>query len=330
MSDPRFARLKTDPRFRRPKLKQTKVVIDERFKSVLKQTKKKSGEYPNLADIHSIEIAESSLLGAKVDKYGRPISGSKDREDLKRYYRLETHDDEEALRRLDLARGEVLLESSDEEDNAESKISEDDSDDGGFVTLGADSSVPPVPNGDIEIDLDEENYADLEAQAADYSKAYPEDEGNETIVQTSRLAIVNLDWDHVRARHLYKICSSLVSPSAPAVRPSVSGPVEPDRERKIFSSNGSVVGPVNMARGKVLRVRVYPSDFGKEKMAREEKEGPPLEIFKKRDLEEDEVNEKTVYEVGGEEQYDEDALRKYQLERLRCVPLQIFILRHHD
>jgi len=263
---------------------------------------------------------KSVSLGAKVDKYGRSISGSKDREDLKRYYRLE---DEEAPRRLDLARGEVLLESSDEEEPK--KVSEDsDSDDGGFVALGADYSSRPIPvrrdeDINIEVDLDEENYADLEAQAANYSKAYPEDEGDESTAQTSRLAVVNLDWDHVRAHHLYKICSSLVSPSAPAVRASISGLPEPDYERKKGSSKGSVGGPVRMVRGKVLSVRVYPSDFGKERMAREEKEGPPPEIFKKRDLDKNEVNEKTVYEVGDEEQYDGDALRKYQLQRLRCV-----------
>lgn len=33
--DERFARLKTDPRFRRPKQKQLKVEIDSRFKDVL-------------------------------------------------------------------------------------------------------------------------------------------------------------------------------------------------------------------------------------------------------------------------------------------------------
>jgi len=103
------------------------------------------------------------------------------------------------------------------------------------------------------------------------------------------------------------------------VRASISGLPEPDYERKKGSSKGSVGGPVRMVRGKVLSVRVYPSDFGKERMAREEKEGPPPEIFKKRDLDENEVNEKTVYEVGDEEQYDGDALRKYQLQRLRCV-----------
>jgi len=41
MSDPRFARLKSDPRFRRPKKKNTRVVIDERFKGVFEQDKKK-------------------------------------------------------------------------------------------------------------------------------------------------------------------------------------------------------------------------------------------------------------------------------------------------
>ena len=35
------------------------------------------------------------------------------------------------------------------------------------------------------------------------------------------------------------------------------------------------------------------------------------------DEEEEEINEKTIFEVGGGEDYDEEALRKYQLERLR-------------
>lgn len=35
MSDPRFVRLKTDPRFRKPKKAQNKIVVDDRFKSLL-------------------------------------------------------------------------------------------------------------------------------------------------------------------------------------------------------------------------------------------------------------------------------------------------------
>jgi hypothetical protein len=34
-ADPRFARLQTDPRFRKPKQKNLKVEIDERFRDVL-------------------------------------------------------------------------------------------------------------------------------------------------------------------------------------------------------------------------------------------------------------------------------------------------------
>ena len=55
-------------------------------------------------------------------------------------------------------------------------------------------------------------------------------------------------------------------------------------------------------------------------MVKEEREGPPTELFKKpREFEhEDEVNEQNIYETGdAENEVDEDALRKYQLERLR-------------
>jgi len=41
MSDPRFARLRTDPRFRRPKKHQSKVVIDERFQQIFEDGKTK-------------------------------------------------------------------------------------------------------------------------------------------------------------------------------------------------------------------------------------------------------------------------------------------------
>ncbi|KAF8168159.1 hypothetical protein B0H34DRAFT_792796 [Crassisporium funariophilum] len=297
MSDPRFARLKSDPRFRRPKKKHAKVVVDERFKSVFAQEKKKKP-------------------ARSVDKYGRPISDTQEQDDLKRFYRLDDEEiDEEDTRKLDLARGEVLLESSDEEVDKEEKDSDSDEEDD-FITLGADVSRP-INDRDAEIDLDEDNFSDLEAQAADYAKDHQEEEEKQHEgSRTSRLAIVNLDWDHIRAHHLFKICASLVSPTAPLVRASTSSlaPETSDRKR---SFRGDAAGQTSVVRGKILSVRIYPSDFGKERMAREEKEGPPPEIFKKKVSEEDEVNEQNIYEVGGEDDYDEDALRRYQLERLR-------------
>jgi hypothetical protein len=58
-------------------------------------------------------------------------------------------------------------------------------------------------------------------------------------------------------------------------------------------------------------------------MAKEEREGPPAELFKKpKEFEhEDEVNEQNIFETGdAEDEVDEDALRRYQLERLRYRP----------
>lgn len=41
MSDTRFASLKTDPRFRRPKKHHSKVILDDRFKDLLGDEKKR-------------------------------------------------------------------------------------------------------------------------------------------------------------------------------------------------------------------------------------------------------------------------------------------------
>jgi hypothetical protein len=146
------------------------------------------------------------------------------------------------------------------------------------------------------VDLDESAFADLDAQAEAYASKAAEDETEAAPgEQTRRLAVVNLDWDHVQAAHLYKIFASILSTSTSTVQ-----------------------------RGKVLRVRVYPSEFGKKRMEREEVEGPPPEVFKKKsrkeeDEDEDEINEKNIFEEDEGNDYDDDALRTYQLERLRCA-----------
>jgi len=210
-SDPRFARLKSDPRFRRPKKRQSRAVDDERF-----------------------QAGPSSDEGKEKGR-GKPISSI-----------------------ADYARGMVLMESSDEEEE----------------------------EGE-ELDVGDEAEA-----------LHPEeDEGDKQDAQrTRRLAVVNMDWDHIRAVHLFKIFSSLVSLTA--------------------TVNSQTMTKV--VRGNILSVRVYPSEFGKQRMAREEQHGPPPEVFKKKERgDEDVVDEKMIHEIGSGEDYDENALRTYQLERLR-------------
>ena len=204
------------------------------------------------------------------------------------------------------------MESSDEEED-DKQEDDSESDTGGIVRLGYDSDASEEEDDPLaEIDLDEDNFADLDAQAAAYAKeqaGQPDEEQEED--RTRRLAVVNLDWDHVRAAHLYKIFSSLVSPTAP-----LASSIPEKKQTNNAKRSLKETPQVNVVRGKVLSVVVYPSDFGKERMAREEKEGPPMEIFKKK-KDSEEITEKSLYELGGEDEVDDSALRKYQLERLR-------------
>jgi hypothetical protein len=241
------------------------------------------------------------ILG-RVDKYGRRLSDTQENESLRRFYRLDPENQLPFSTGPDFARGEVLLESSDEEEddkNFSSNVqsSEDEHGDD-LVTLSLDVDRPiPVP--DAEVDLDEDDCASVEAHATLSLKTAHED-GQESSHMTRRIAVVDLDWDHVRAIHLYKIFSSAMSP--------IKSP-----------PSKSTVVSVPAVRGKVLSVRIYPSNFGLERMAQEE-DGPPIDLFKKRQvIGTEEVNERSVYETGDADGYDEDALRRYQLERLRCV-----------
>ena len=250
-------------------------------------------------DIRGVADLHCGWTG-RVDKYGRKLADGKDKDDLRRFYKLENDEDEEQSVPApipDLARGAVLLVSSEEEEDDESEDGDD-----ALVRLGHSQAINVSPEA-LEIDLDETNFADLDAQADAFIKADKERGVGPEIEPTKRLAVVNLDWDNVKAVHLFNMFSSLVTSGLP--------------------SAGDKKTSQSIVRGRVLNVRIYPSDFGLERMAKEEREGPPAELFKKpKEFEhEDEVNEQTIFETGdADEEVDEDALRKYQLERLRYHP----------
>jgi hypothetical protein len=266
MSD-RFARLKTDPRFRKLKKHASKVEIDPRFKTLVEHKPRKGA--------------------ARIDKYGRKVvAGSRESDTLRRFYRLAG--DEDSKPSVDYARGEGLVESSSEEDEEPETDDEE-----GDVILGGDVNKPISVLE--EIDLDESQFAALDAQAEEnlaLSSERNESNGTSTKTRpTKRIAAVNLDWDHVKASHLFKIFASLVS-----------------------GENNSI-----SSRGRLLHVRIYPSQFGKKRMAEEDKTGPPAELFRtskaSRNEESNEEEEDRKPHTG--EDYDQDALRRYQLERLR-------------
>lgn len=236
----------------------------------------------------SRDRASLTDIDTAVDKYGRRISSKNNKQDLHRFYRLD-EDDDASKPGPDYARGEGLLESSSEEED------EDESDVDKVVYLGRDISDPEEDDNAVpEIDLDESVFAELDAQAAAFKEQDQQDEEeHETDSKaTRRIAVVNLDWEYVKAQHLFKIFSS------------------------VMSTKGSIATKT----GRVLNVRVYPSEFGKERMAKEEMEGPPPELFKKSRKDDDDVDASDILVLAQDDKdYDEDALRKYQLERLRYV-----------
>lgn len=268
----------------------------------------------------------------------------------------------------DLARGQVLLESSDEEGPAgnddDTSESDSDSDDGREVTLGGLTGLGRARERSPSIDLSETEHVFGDDDDEDDAEIDSDDE-EEGVDPTPRLAIVNMDWDHLRAVDLYRVLASSLSATAPAV----AAP-KPTKNKKFDDNGQEVVKPssrLNIAAGRLLHLRIYPSTFGTERMAREEKEGPPTEVFaaarraeqeeeaagaegtgamvlgrkrkqqdkrRRRKGGDDDSDEESEAEGGeeytekdllreqiddGAEDYDTEALRKYQLERLRFV-----------
>jgi hypothetical protein len=134
----------------------------------------------------------------------------------------------------------------------------------------------------LNIDLSEnenEEQQDLEDE---------EEEDVPSIPPTKRIAAVNLDWDNLRAADLYSVFNSFLSMST-------------SKGKGEGSSSGL---------GRLLDVKIYPSQFGKERMEKEEQEGPGGGIFvgnagiskKKQGILVDSEDESE-----GEEEYDDES-----------------------
>jgi NUC153 domain len=214
---------------------------------------------------------------ASVDRYGRKISKDQSRKKLERFYELGSDDED----------GEG--ESGEEDDIVLQQLEKadrkyDPARDGGFSTSEDDSDSE-------DTDLDSEVDGELPAE----EDAVPVGE------VSRRIAVVNLDWDNIRAQDIFAVASS-------------------------FAAD----------KGTVLNVTVYPSEFGRERMDKEDMEGPPKEIFAgkpqedesdndsqtKQDDEEDSEEEeerikKSLLQSDDGAEFDSAALRKYQLDRLR-------------
>lgn len=255
ITDARFSNIQFDPRYRLPS-KKHRVKLDSRFSQALKD--------------------DDFTRRAKVDRYGRPLRADAEREKLKRKYDF---DEDES--------GSGESDGTDDDDEVQQELeiinsSRDILREGKYSDFSSSSSSS---DGDSDSELDDTEDAELAPQTR---SEVPTGE------VSSRIAVVNLDWDNIRAQDLMAVFSSFLDGA-----------------------------------GKLQHIAIYPSEFGKERLQREETEGPPKEIFTKSksenqedtdissDSEDDEAIKSSMLKPDDGADFDSQALRKYQLERLR-------------
>lgn len=281
ITDARFASFETDPRFQLPSKKNLKTKLDKRFSKVLKD-----------ADFTAV---------AKVDRYGRKLKTDTKKKALERLYEDESEDD---THNEDKPKKEKKDKKAEAEDESDFEVEDDD-----IVQreLEAANSYDPARGGgfsssDDDSDSDEDDSEDEQPEVEDEADAETrpgirlrkDKEAVEEGEITNRVAVVNIDWDHIKSIDLFALFNSFVPPG-----------------------------------GRIEKVSIYPSEFGKQRMQREELEGPPQEIFKKKndsdsdsdsdseDSDSDEAIRRELLEEGDDQDFDSDALRTYQLDRLR-------------
>lgn len=224
---------------------------------------------------------------AKVDRYGRKLPKDAGRKELERYYRIAEKHNEGADSEGD--------EDEDDDEDLQQELERIKTGDEDISSSSDDSS-----SDDDELDEKEEDAV---------FGLIEEHEGGDGIPKgevSSRLAVVNLDWDNIRAADLMAVFSSFMPSS-----------------------------------GRISNVSIYPSEFGKERMEREELEGPPKEIFGHNESRDPGGDPSSSVEEGDREEEDEGdeaederikksmlkedqglefnsaKLRRYQLDRLR-------------
>ena len=226
-----------------------------------------------------------------MDKRGRPVTSSHHADQVKRFYRLRssspTAASSKTLGVVDYARGEDVLTSSGSEDEGSEPESEIEDEE---LELGGTSGRLPELDADEETET-EESHLEIDLSEED-GPHVPEERENsqeeaEVAAPTKRIAAVNLDWDNLRAGDLFAAFNS-------------------------FLKGGSG------ADGRLLSVYIYPSEFGKSRMEKEEQHGPGGGIFagkagakrdgrkewlfRHEDLQEDEKEEDSELEDGADGQ----------------------------
>ncbi|KAJ8545715.1 hypothetical protein K7X08_018298 [Anisodus acutangulus] len=181
INDSRFAALHSDPRFREPPQKKSKVTIDSRFNRMFTDKNFTSSKAP-------------------TDIRGRPRKSSS-RNPLNHYYNVEEEEEKGEKQRRQKEKSKVI-ESESESDSGRSE----------------DQKLKKVVAASSDSEEDEELASTEDSDSDSDDDVYSEEE--DTSVQkedvpdidkeTKRLAVVNMDWGRVKAVDLYLLMSSFL------------------------------------------------------------------------------------------------------------------------
>ncbi|CAN6541480.1 unnamed protein product [Malus baccata var. baccata] len=214
IADPQFSSVHWDPRFQNVPKHKAKVEIDSRFNWMFTDKRFSSSSAP-------------------LDKRGK-LKKLDEGNSLRQYYRMEDDDDGDKVKSEEEDEDKAKLKEEKEEEEEEEEIE--------LERLGGEESEDDVASGgsDTTTDTDaDDGYEDEEVVFEDGAPGIEAEDIPEIEKETPRLAIVNLDWRHVKAVDLYAMLRS-------------------------FLPKG----------GQMKSVTVYPSEFGLQRMKDEELRGP--------------------------------------------------------
>eukprot|EP00944_MAST-04C_sp_MAST-4C-sp1_P003082 g3082.t1 len=245
--DKRFAAVHRDPRFARRSVKKQTKVTDDRFSAL------------------ATDKDYSFGLSAEIDKYGRKQERDEENQQAEKSEELK----QARLNRL--ARGEASgSDYSTGSSSSESSANE---------SSDSDSS-------ESDDDLQEGNLSEnTEGEKGEYFNENLRQHENIPLgKETNRLALMNMDWEHLKATDIYALMQSFVSST-----------------------------------GSVSSVTVYPSEFGKKRMKLENQVGPTsiynspqASVLKKdKDFEIAASSGRGGLDVEKVRQYERDKLRYY-------------------
>lgn len=226
-----------------------------------------------------------------VDKYGRRVNKSST-DDLEKYYDLSSEDEDEEKRKEE---AELVKEGGDINVKLETDQELSEGVKLKLQDLNIDYARGEVPllsdSSSDDESSDDENEKEL---FIEHVWGELDNEAPRTEESTKRLAACNMDWDRIRASDIMVLCNSFLPPG-----------------------------------GSILRVTIYPSEFGKERMAKEEVKGPQelTENIQNRaandnssesdndDFTDSDAENENENEEGND--YHMEKLRQYQLNRLK-------------